>query len=67
MIYGCFNKLELTQCYPSNNVPLTHLHSDMFPGKRMKGLEFQQPCQECLGGRWSGLASVNHWEEAGGR
>lgn len=33
MIYGYFNKLELTQCYPSNNVPLAHLHSDMFPGK----------------------------------
>ena len=49
MIYGCFNKLELTQCYPFNNVPRTHLHSDMFPGKRAKGLESQPPLPEMPG------------------
>ena len=49
MIYGCFNKLELTQCYPFNNVPRTHLHSDMFPGKRAKGLESQPPLPELPG------------------
>lgn len=68
MAYCCFNKLELTQCYPSNNVPLTHLHSDMFPGKRVKGLEFQPTCQECLGRMavrgtsWS----VNHLQRSRG-
>lgn len=48
MIYCCFNKLELTQCYPSNNVPLTHLHSDMFPGKRVSHLT-----RNAWGGQWS--------------